>query len=192
VTSYATGTSDLAQWARIVNVLERSPWPTGAVLDVGAGHGKAGVLLYEYLNVKPERIDGVEPDDALRVMLLARSRYTTVYAQQAQQLEPSVWARYDTVLMADVIEHMPHAEAMALLGLIPGQVVLSTPLDPGLEEHQRLADEIPPLERHVSQWAPLSFVLTGRLHKRFIEGGQLVVHLCPLAHSRAHDPMRGT
>lgn len=180
MTGYATGTSDLAQWPRIINIIERSPWPVGGVLDVGVGHGKAAVLLYEYLNVKPDFIDGLEPDIDL-CKTLHRSAYRDVVPLKAQNVTAEEFARYDTVLMADVIEHMPFIEGMGLLERIRGQVVLSTPVDSGMAEHQRLADEIPVLERHVSQWESHDFALTGRLHRQYVEGGQRVIHLTPRA-----------
>lgn len=178
--TYATGTSNLAQWEWILWAIEGSPWPHERILDVGAGYGKAGVLLYEYLNVKPVSIDALEPArDALCHTLVAEegpSAYEGTYVTTAQEWEG--WDAYDTVLMADVIEHMPAPDGLALIDQIPGQVIISTPIVADVAAHE--ADPaIPDLERHVAQWNLADFRGTGRLDTYWLRNQQLIVRLKP-------------
>lgn len=177
---YATGTSDLLQWVRIINAIETSRWPHDQVLDVGAGYGKACVLLREMLNVKPSRIVALEPDRRAfchRLICGNGAGYDETHYETAAEWDD--WDRFDTVLMADVIEHMPADEGRQVLARIPGQVIVSTPIDPEVAEHDQHAADIPPLERHVSQWTVRDFYLTGRLSGDWTVGTQLVVRLAP-------------
>lgn len=134
------------------------------VVDVGPGHGKYAVLVREYVDARAELVaveawapyvadfglgclyDEVVVDD-VRAALDGDNRV----------LDWLEWA--DTVLMLDVLEHLPKPEALAVIDLIPGNVVFSTPRHffdngPGL----------PPTEDHVSHWTPDDFEATGRLH----------------------------
>jgi len=185
--SYPVGTSNLGQWEKILWAVESSPWPHGSVLDVGAGYGKGAVLMDEYLNVKVERFDCIEPDPSLRQRLVTQSPYMTLYAEPAQKFGSEFFGRYDLVLMADVIEHMTWVEGRALLDVIPGQVVVSTPVDAKVAEHADDAD-IPDLERHVAQWTLDDFRATGRLDRMWLwherlgaeqRAVQLIVRLRP-------------
>ena len=141
-----------------------------SVLDVGAGWGKYAVLLREYLNVKPSRIDAVEAHapyvDAHRLRVL----YDDVIVGDVVDVADERLAVYDVVLMVDVIEHIDKARAVDLLDRIPGRVVISTPVEwfdtgPGL----------PSTEAHVSHWAVDDFVATGRLEAYSeVERGHIV------------------
>lgn len=52
-------TSNLELAPRIVRLVETAD-PHRSILDVGPGYGKYGILLREYLNRKPERLDAIE------------------------------------------------------------------------------------------------------------------------------------
>lgn len=175
------GSSLLGQWDRIVNAVEASPWPHQSILDVGAGQGKAEALLREYLNVKPAVVVACEPNPDYADRLEAR--YDNLIDADVRELAAAILAGFDTVIMADVIEHMPWADGMALLRRIPGQMIVSTPVeadphpdDPGT----------PILERHVCQWDLADFLQTGRLDRHWIwQSGtahvaQHIVRLRPL------------
>lgn len=182
---YATGTSNLAQWETILWAIESSRWPHERVLDVGAGWGKAAILLREYLNVKPVVIDALEADVlawSLRAGLYDHTWHGRVQAFPTDRSgggDPTLsWSAYDTVLMADVIEHMPMDEALAVIGRIPGQIVVSTPLVADVAQHA-VDPDIPDLERHVSQWELRGFYALGRCEQHWIRHGQLIVRLGP-------------
>lgn len=176
------GSSILGQWDRIINAVESSPWPHERILDVGAGHGKAAVLLREYLNVKPSVINAIEPnpDYAFQLQGIYDGPIGIV---DARDMEPGDWAPYDTVLMADVIEHIPWGDGMRLLQTIPGQIIVSTPVQPLLADNEG----VPALERHVCEWTLNNFNATGRLDRHWLwQAGtaniaQHIVRLRPLA-----------
>lgn len=149
-------TSSLLVAPEVINLVEQVPHR--AVLDVGPGWGKYSVLLREYLNDKPERVDAVE---AWRPYI-ERHRLERLYDQvfHGDACLPLWYGpasipvgsaglldRYDLVLMVDVIEHMAKEDALGLLDRIGGRVVICTPVaffdnGPGL----------PPTEEHVSHW----------------------------------------
>lgn len=139
-------TSALENWPAIIHLVETAE-PHRTVLDVGPGYGKASVLLREYLNVKPERIDAIEAWPGYVTPRLLDA-YDDVVIGSVLDLDAFTLARYDVVLMIDVIEHLPKPEALALLERMPGWVIVCTPRDffsngPG---H-------PPTEAHVSHWS---------------------------------------
>lgn len=146
-----------------------------SVLDVGPGWGKYAVLLREYLNDPPSRIDACElwepyvDEHRLRVL------YDDVLVGDACDLPVDVLDRYEVVLMVDVIEHMPKQRALDLLARIAGRVVISTPVEwfdtgPGL----------PATEAHVSHWTVDDFVDTGRVEAYSEVVGGHIVRLGPL------------
>lgn len=180
--TYPTGTSHLEQWPRLINAIESSVWPHERILDVGAGHGKAGVLLREYLNVKPLLIEALDADPHAFCHLLTGEgdgAYQDSWLDDIREFPDHRLARFDTVLMADVIEHIPKADGMALLNRIPGQVIVSTPVDAEVAAHTAAGEATPALERHVSQWSQTDFVNTYRLDQWWVEVGQLIVRLRP-------------
>lgn len=137
------------------------------VLDVGPGWGKYGVLIREYVDARAE-VRAVEVWDPYVTQRLRAIYDDVLTADVLDALHPETgtgrevlrlleWA--DTVLLVDVLEHLPKPEAFQLLDLIPGHVVFSTPRDffdtgPGL----------PHSEAHVSHWTVSDFEATGRLH----------------------------
>lgn len=166
-------TSNLAVWPTVL-WLVHSADPHRSVLDVGPGWGKAAVLLREYLNERPVRLDAVEMHapyiDAHRLDRL----YDQVHAGDVCDLPDELLAGYDLVLMVDVIEHIPKPRALELLERIPGRVVISTPVEffdtgPGL----------PATEAHVSHWTVDDFTGTGRLEDYVEQHAQHLVVLAP-------------
>lgn len=175
------GSSILEQWTWILWAIEGSDHPHKRVLDVGAGHGKGAVLMREYLNVKPEEIDAIEPN-ADYIKALDRI-YDRAWCVTAEMLGETLWERYDTVLMADVIEHMPFGVGFELISTIPGQVIISTPVDALSSDNEG----VPPFEQHVSQWRASHFQQLHRFERlwHWPVGGaapkQYIVRLGPLS-----------
>lgn len=146
--------------------------PHETVLDVGPGRGKYGLLLREYLNRPPRRIDAVElepsyVDDRLRAL------YDDVFVGDVLALARAL-ELYDVVLLVDVIEHLEKDDGLELLDRISGRAVISTPVEffsngPGL----------PPSEEHRSHWTRADFEATGRLEEDGSRFGQTIVRLGP-------------
>ncbi len=165
-------TSNLAIAPAVIwNVAEVEP---STVLDVGPGWGKYAVLMREYLNVKPSRIDAVEAHAPYVDDHRLRALYDDVIVGDVVDVADDRLAVYDVVLMVDVIEHIDKARAVDLLDRITGRVVISTPVDwfdtgPGL----------PPTEAHVSHWTVEDFTATGRLEAYSEVLGGHIVRLGP-------------
>jgi 2-polyprenyl-3-methyl-5-hydroxy-6-metoxy-1,4-benzoquinol methylase len=85
-----------------------------SVLDVGCGYGKYGSLLREYLDIWHERLEPSQWNVSLSgIEAFPRYRnpihdfvYDQVYYGEAQQILPKL-GRFDVILIADVIEHLP-------------------------------------------------------------------------------------
>ena len=91
-----------------------------AVLDVGAGFGKYGVIFREHLDIRKGRldrdkwlvqIDAVEPSN---VTLLTKAPYDNVYLEPIQDLLTSL-GEYDLIIMADVLEYMEKSIGLEVL-----------------------------------------------------------------------------
>lgn len=152
-------TSNLAIWPEIIHAVHQVSHRR--VLDVGPGHGKAAVLLREYLNDPPNLIDAVEAWQPyvgqFRLERLYDRCFVGDVTGQEWHLGPerTPWDAqrqldsYDLVLMADVIEHLTLDAGIDLLARIPGRVVICTPTqffdnDP---THRH-----PITEQHLSHW----------------------------------------
>ena len=118
-------TSNLALWPTILSlVYQVAP---ASILDVGPGHGKAGILLREYVGSPPiERLDAVEGWEPY-VTARMRALYDHIHERDVMLLSAEELAVYDLVLMVDVIEHLTKDDGLALLERIPGRVVICTP-----------------------------------------------------------------
>jgi len=126
----------------------------GTILDVGAGHGKWGVLCDEYLrywsNIVPQ-IDAVEVHGAYESH--AYGVYREVFQCDVMSMVGrGLLGKYDLVLLVDVIEHLSKEGGMRLLGECKGYLV-STP-NYWSEQGACFGNEH---ERHVSQWTGSDF-----------------------------------
>jgi 2-polyprenyl-3-methyl-5-hydroxy-6-metoxy-1,4-benzoquinol methylase len=134
-----------------------------SVLDIGCGFGKYGVLLREYLDVWNERID----PQSWKVQLVgidafAEYRnpiwdyvYQKIYVGEAQKLLPAL-GEFDLILIADVIEHLEHREAVELVRACLEKspvVMVSTPRD--FYPQHDLCDN--PYEMHRNLWRRSDF-----------------------------------
>lgn len=140
------------------------------MLDVGPGHGKAGILLREYAGV--ERVDAVEAWPAYRTPRL-HALYDTVFACDVLDLPPLALRGYELVLMVEVLEHLEKADGLALIDRIPGWIVICTP---AAFFQNPEADAIPP-ERHRSLWSATDF--GDRLEHDASQLGGVLVRLRP-------------
>lgn len=168
-------TSNLAVWPTLLWLVHEAD-PHRTVLDVGPGHGKAAVLLREYLTHPPEQIDAVEAHRPYVESFGLRVLYDNVFVDDVLDLPPERLAGYDVVLMADVIEHIDKTAALELLARIPGRVVISTPVEffsngPGL----------PDSETHRSHWTAEDFLATGRVEACQEQVGGWIVRLGTLS-----------
>ena len=149
-------TSEHWQIPHVVEVIAKERPRT--VLDVGAGHGKYGILAREYAD--PARVDAI---DASRPRFDA---YDHVYLGDLARLDhvlPADAPRYDLALLVDVIEHFDKAGGARLLdGLTrrAARVLVTTPW--GFRPQ-----EIPgmPHETHRSGWYPWDFWRRWRTHR---------------------------
>lgn len=128
-----------------------------SMLDVGPGLGKYGLLAREYLH-------GVDQLDAVEV----ESRYITptlweiydcVHGNDIRDWSTDALSNYDVVLMADVIEHMPKEDGLALIDRIPGPAVMTTP---SVWFQNPESEDGWPSEQHRSLWGPQDFGRRGR------------------------------
>lgn len=150
-------TSNLAIWPDILLALDQAPHRR--VLDVGPGHGKGAVLMREYLHDPLDTVDAVEMWAPYVDRFHLDDLYDTVYVgdvtaatwQRAGQPVDAqeTLARYDMVLLGDVIEHIDTDAAMDLLRRIPGRVVICTPVEFFDNDPNHIH---PPTEAHISHW----------------------------------------
>lgn len=190
-------TSNLAVAPYVINMVE-TVLPHDRVLDVGPGWGKYAVLLREYLNVKPSRVEAVEAWTPYVADHQLGRLYDQVWHGSAGD-PPDMWWRAavppplpgvtgmearagdvlagpDLVLMVDVLEHMTEPQAAAVVAMCPqARVVICTPAvffdnGPGL----------PPTEEHVSHWTPAKVKALGRpVEHLATEHGALLARLGP-------------
>ncbi len=151
------------------------------VLDVGVGVGKYGLLTREYLPPLDE-LAGVEAEARY---LDAYPWLTHIYDHlwvdiDVRDLSDENLARFDVVLLIDVLEHLDAEEAATLLKRIPGRVVICTPRDwfqnPEAEEY--------PSERHRSHWDALAIAKIRPLDAEDVNArerlGAVLVRCAPL------------
>jgi hypothetical protein len=161
-------TSEHWQIPWVVDLIAREQ--PASVLDVGAGWGKYGALAREYAS--PGRVDALD---------VARPRYA-VYdhffegdVRQLDRVLPADVPRYDLALFIDVIEHLPKAEAWAVLDRLAHRarrVLVATPWG-----FRRQEVEGQPFESHLSGWHPWEFGRRFRVHARRVFPGHLTRHL---------------
>jgi 2-polyprenyl-3-methyl-5-hydroxy-6-metoxy-1,4-benzoquinol methylase len=126
------------------------------LLDVGPGRGKYGYLLREYVDPAME-VDALEAWVPYITDFALGAIYHNVLAGDILEASPTLLARYDVVLMADIIEHLDKGPALDLLDRLPGYVVVSTPRD-----FFHNPANLPPTETHRSHWTPDDFTINPR------------------------------
>ena len=134
-----------ARWKRWLNVQAPYRWNLrrlnlGFTLDAGCGIGRNLAAL-----------DGVGVDHNAAAIAVARERGFTAYTpEEFAATEFAAADRFDTLLLAHVVEHMPADEAGALLGrYLPylrhgGRVVLIAPQEAGFrsdDTHVEFVDD---------------------------------------------------
>lgn len=121
------------------------------LLDVGPGWGKYAVLVREYVDPEAE-ISAVEAWQPYIDRHRLGRLYDEVIAGDVCDQPAELFARFDVVLMADVIEHIDKKAALELIDRIPGAIVISTP-----RHFFEQPAELPPTEAHVSHWTVADF-----------------------------------
>ena len=134
-----------ARWKQILDVQAPYRWNLrrhgpGFTLDLGCGIGRNLAAL-----------DGVGVDHNEAAVEIARSRGLVAFTPpEFRQSEFAVPGRFDTMLLAHVVEHMTHAEASELIGAYVeyvkpgGRVILITPQEAGFRSdptHVEFADD---------------------------------------------------
>jgi len=136
--------------AVLYKLIEMSP---KTILDVGAGHGKWGVLCGEYLkywkNIEPV-IDGVEAFEKYKSPV--HGVYRQVFYRDVTEIMHIV-GNYDLVLAIDVIEHLSRDDGLKLLDVAKSYLVST----PGYWSPQGacFGNEH---ETHISKWSTDDFV----------------------------------
>jgi SAM-dependent methyltransferase len=135
-------TSSLSQIPTVMGIIrELKPQ---SVLDVGAGYGKYGFLIREYLDGFTGRmhIDAVDP----QVCPVAENDlYQSHYHEPFDEFNAEM--RYDLVLMIDVLEHFTKDDGWKALDKalsLGKRVLVVTPAEPAPQEGE--------WEAHLSSW----------------------------------------
>lgn len=165
-------TSNLALAPNVIHLVHLAQ-PHRAVLDVGPGRGKYGILLREYLNEPPDVLDAVEAEPSYVTPRL-RALYDSVFVADVRDMPDDALGRYDLVLMVDVIEHLDKNDGVELLRRIPGRVVVCTP-----EEFFSNGPGLPPSEEHRSLWSRDDFAALRTIDGDLSALGGIVVSLAP-------------
>lgn len=141
-----------------------------SVLDAGAGWGKYGVLLREYVDEwRGELIlDAVEGfPDYLDRSGLGEAAYNELIVADLADWDPGRRV-YDVVLLVDVLEHFEEAVGRALLRKLLAccaHLVVATPREPS-DQWDVEAGGYPygnGLEAHMSQWTEEKLIAAGRV-----------------------------
>lgn len=169
-------TSNLELAPRIVHLVETAD-PHRSILDVGPGFGKYGILLREYLNRKPERLDAIEVEPSYVTPRL-EALYDELVVGDVRDHGHAFFAAYDLVLLVDVIEHLEKDEGLELLERIPGRVVVCTP-----EEFFSNGPGLPDSETHRSLWTRADFESVRPVEVDVSSLGGIVVRLGPMLRS---------
>jgi 2-polyprenyl-3-methyl-5-hydroxy-6-metoxy-1,4-benzoquinol methylase len=147
------------------------------ILDVGPGWGKYGVLLHEYVDPDAE-IGCVEAEQRYNDHESMGNTYNgPIWECDVLLLDDDELARFDVVMMIDVIEHIEKAEALALLDRLPGYVIICTP-EAWFQNPE--ADQGYETERHRSHWTVDDFQRTGRCDYIDVVLGGICCRLRPI------------
>lgn len=119
------------------------------VLDVGADDGSSGHAIKA--RFPKARIDAVDIWPAACRALAADRAYTSVTCCDALRFLLDLSPRYDVVLAAEIVEHLPKPDGLALLSEIrrtSDLAIVTSPL--GFMEQGELGGN--PYQRHLSGW----------------------------------------
>ncbi len=117
-----------------------------SILDVGVGFGKYGFLCREYLELWDGRgkycdwkirIDGIEAYKDY-ITPVHRFIYNDIYIGDAIDILSKLKAKYDLILLIDVLEHFEYEQGIILLSKsasIGENVIVSTPHKIGINEN---------------------------------------------------------
>jgi len=161
-------TSEHWQIPRVCDVLVAEK--PAAVLDVGAGYGKYGLLAREF--GEAARVDAIDAQPPRFDV------YDHVWLGDLRQLDsllPADAPRYDLAMFIDVIEHLEKADAWAFLDRLvrrANKVLITTPW--GFRP-QVIAGM--PWETHRSGWYPWEFGRRCRVHRWSVFPGHFTKHL---------------
>src|SRR5882672_9035555 len=149
-------TSEHWQIPRVCDVLVAEK--PAAVLDVGAGYGKYGLLAREFGEARRvDAIDAIPPRFDV---------YDHVYLGDLRRLDnllPPDSPHYDLAMFIDVIEHLDKPDAWALLERLARRakrVLITTPWGFRPQEIAGM-----PWETHRSGWYPWEFGGRYRVHR---------------------------
>lgn len=153
--------------ARSIQPVLDAAWESrpASVIDAGAGRGKYGLLLREYLSTV-RVVDAIEvwPDyvSGAGGHVPLANIYDTVHTCPIQQF--AAWSHYDLALIIDVLEHLPHHQGVRLIDKITEAgcgAVICTPRS--FFQNPEWHDV--PSEKHRSLWRPTDFDPWGALDR---------------------------
>ena len=149
-------TSDHRQISRILDVvMELRPM---SVLDVGAGTGKWGLLLREYLDLWVHQASGASCIEGVEIWKpyigpIHRLAYDAVFNMDVMDLLENPPHRWDLILAVDVVEHLQPEDCPRFLDLgrkAAKHLVIVTPR----KLVKQGAVNGNPYEEHLTRWAP--------------------------------------
>jgi len=139
------------------------------ILDIGAGFGKYGVLIYERMNLwwtndyknKNVFIDAIE---VFKTYLtpIHKFVYNKIYKSEASKAIVKMKKQYDLSLMIDVLEHFSKEEGLKFLNNLKSKsknILISIPKVVG-EQGEAFNN---PYEKHKSTWVPEDFISFGEI-----------------------------
>lgn len=135
-------------------------WEPKSVLDIGAGFGKYGVLMREYLDVRNGRVyqkDWKTVIDAIEIYdPYVSSNYGVYNSVRLGDIEKIKIEKYDLILLMDVIEHLTKKKGLQLVRDLRKKcknLLITTPI--GFSKQGKFAGNI--YEVHKSGFLPKDF-----------------------------------
>lgn len=121
--------------------------PQSIVLDVGAGEGKWGALLV----TRARYVDALEVFPANAMKCLKSEIYRQVYECDIRDFD---WKKgeYDVAMLGDVLEHLPHQDALVVLDTMKqhvNQICLIIPINICHQNGDYWGN---PFETHLYHW----------------------------------------
>lgn len=125
------------------------------VLDVGAGDGKWGLLLAKAVPY----IAAIEIWPAYIEQFKLRTIYDHVIVGDVRDFV--CFHDYDTIILGDVLEHMPRADAIELcrrLKKCQAEIYLTIPITECIQDGAMYGN---PYETHIEQWSDKELIALG-------------------------------